>query len=367
MASPPEHSTVVPVVAMPQPATRPFAISDPSIFQLVHKILGMHIVLYSHLEGDSLIVQEAYSSTKVRGAPPFRAGMAIPLEHTFCQFVCRSARPLVISDAAGIAPFSALPIHRDMGFAAYVGLPLIRQNGAILGTISGLHYFPIAIDIEQIGMMQVVADALLSQIERITMLQQLERQRAAGLLALRDALTGLPNRRAFDDAVEAGIARAASDSHALALIFADIDHFKLFNDQHGHDTGDAVLRLIAARLTWTIGDAGMVFRLGGEELVTLLPNTDGKAALTIAERLRQAVRADIAPHETGLDGCPIDLPPDLHITASFGVAVYPTDAANVAELLKHADMAMYHAKRTGRDRVSATRTGDDIAAGPAGG
>ncbi|HKD76701.1 MAG TPA: GGDEF domain-containing protein, partial [Ktedonobacterales bacterium] len=198
-----------------------------------------------------------------------------------------------------------------------------------------------------------------SQIERITMLQQLERQRAAGLLALRDALTGLPNRRAFDDAVEAGIARAASDSHALALIFADVDHFKSVNDHFGHDIGDAVLRLVATRLSRAVGDAGVVFRLGGEEMVTLLPNTDGKAALSIAERLRQAVRADILTYETGLDDCHIDLPPDLHITASFGVAVYPTDAANAAELLKRADTAMYHAKRTGRDRVSAARAGDD--------
>jgi len=161
MASPSEHLTTGTVVATPHPVTRPVAMHDPAIFQLVHKILGMHVVLYTHLEGDSLVVQEAYGSAKVKGAPPLKPGMAIPLEHTFCQFVCRSARPLVISDAAGVAPFSALPFHRDMGFAAYVGLPLIRQNGAILGTISGLHYFPIAIDIEQIGMMQVVADALL--------------------------------------------------------------------------------------------------------------------------------------------------------------------------------------------------------------
>ena len=162
-----------------------------------------------------------------------------------------------------------------------------------------------------------------------------------------DSLTGLANRRRLEETLEEEWGRCRRARAILSCVMLDIDHFKRFNDRYGHDGGDECLRRIARVLTGNLRRAGdLVARYGGEEFMLLLPNTDCAGALVVAEQLREAVARERIPHE--------DSPTAPHVTISLGAAsVVPDDGVLVQELPKAADLALYEAKRLGRDRVVA--------------
>ena len=160
-------------------------------------------------------------------------------------------------------------------------------------------------------------------------------------LATTDALTGLNNRRFLEIHLPSVIERARADAKPLAILIADIDHFKRINDGWGHDAGDGVLRQFAARLKESLRASDLACRFGGEEFVVLMPNADQRVAQTIAERLRKMVADQ-----------PFDLPGvALDVTVSAGIATLDSDDDNAQSLLKRADRGLYAAKRDGRNRV----------------
>lgn len=164
-------------------------------------------------------------------------------------------------------------------------------------------------------------------------------------LSAEDALTQVANRREFEHRLSIEWARARRDGHALALIMADVDCFKNYNDHYGHLAGDACLQKIAAALrAIPQRPADLVARYGGEEFVALLPATDMVQATALAERMRQAIVDLQIPHATSR------VAPG--VTASFGVAAMQP-AGHSHELIAAADAAMYRAKETGRNRVVA--------------
>ncbi|HWI70759.1 MAG TPA: GGDEF domain-containing protein, partial [Baekduia sp.] len=154
-----------------------------------------------------------------------------------------------------------------------------------------------------------------------------------------DALTGLPNRRAVQDALARMAAQAGRSGQPLAAIALDLDHFKDVNDRFGHDMGDTVLAHVGTLLSASVRVADVVGRIGGEEFVVLAPDTGVAGALTLAESLRAALAGERVP---GLD---------RDVTGSFGVAVLPDHAGTAGVLLRLADRALYAAKAAGRDRV----------------
>jgi diguanylate cyclase (GGDEF)-like protein len=160
-----------------------------------------------------------------------------------------------------------------------------------------------------------------------------------------DGLTGLANRRHCEDQLATELARVERFGGALALVLADLDNFKEVNDRFGHGTGDVVLREFAHTLEAGIRDVDLAGRWGGEEFVLILPGTDLAGAARVAERIR-AARAERVVLTA--EGEPI------RVTASFGVAVFP-DAVTADELLAAADAALYQAKRSGKNRVAASR------------
>ncbi|MEW6163898.1 MAG: diguanylate cyclase [Pseudomonadota bacterium] len=171
---------------------------------------------------------------------------------------------------------------------------------------------------------------------------ELQRQKeVAETLARTDALTGLPNRRAFDETAQREIRRAQRYGTPLALAMTDLDHFKVVNDQHGHHVGDRVLVNFAHMLAAVVREVDLVGRWGGEEFVILMPAADLDEAVRAAERMRAAVATMPAP-------CG-DIP--CAITASFGVAVLGPDEPTLDALLHRADTALYRAKEAGRNRV----------------
>ena len=164
-------------------------------------------------------------------------------------------------------------------------------------------------------------------------------------LAWLDGLTGIPNRRHFDDRLDAEWRRCARLGSPLSVVAIDIDHFKLFNDTYGHQAGDEVLRSVAQAASACVSRPGDVLaRTGGEEFICLLPHAQREGATAVAERIRQAVGALEIPH-TGSD--------IGRVTVSLGVAsVHPDQADTSADLLRAADRALYRAKADGRDRVA---------------
>lgn len=177
---------------------------------------------------------------------------------------------------------------------------------------------------------------LLSDNIALTLANLRLRERLANL-AVRDGLTGLLNRRSLDEALN------QAGDRPLACIMIDIDHFKRFNDQFGHDAGDAVMQHVAQLMTTVIDGAGAAYRFGGEEFTLLLHGGDEARAMATAERLRRAVAsAPLAHHGRKLG----------HVTVSLGVAVSPTDGP-ASSLLKRADAALLEAKSMGRDRAIA--------------
>lgn len=168
--------------------------------------------------------------------------------------------------------------------------------------------------------------------------------------SIKDPLTGLWNRRYFLDCLRREKGRADSNALGFALISIDIDHFKKFNDHHGHDAGDLVLRRVTAEMVSEAGAAGMVCRVGGEELAVICPDMDEDAAMVMASKLQNAVKRIEIVYQGEI------LP---SVTFSAGVSTYPSDHSSIDDLMRNADNALYRAKRAGRDRVMLYEKDDD--------
>ena len=173
-------------------------------------------------------------------------------------------------------------------------------------------------------------------------------------LAVTDGLTGLYNRRFFEEVLRLESERALRGDVPLALLVADLDHFKHVNDAHGHQSGDVVLVEVAHRLRRSLRASDVLARYGGEEFVAILPDADRETALDIAERCRSALADQPVRLHTGHR---------VTVTGSFGVAVLGTDAAaatrDATGLLRRADRALYAAKDAGRNRVTVAPSGDE--------
>lgn len=158
-------------------------------------------------------------------------------------------------------------------------------------------------------------------------------------MARHDVLTGLPNRRAFQERLDHALSRAQRSGERFALFFIDVDNFKSINDRWGHDGGDALLKIVALRLVATTRKVDAIARMGGDEFVVLLDNpAQREDVANIAEKLLESVRAPIlhCGHE-------------LQIGFSIGISLYPEDGRTAAELLASADHAMFDAKDAGRN------------------
>jgi two-component system cell cycle response regulator len=164
-------------------------------------------------------------------------------------------------------------------------------------------------------------------------------------MAVTDSLTGLNNRHYFETHANTLVDHATTRGRCLSILMTDIDHFKAVNDTYGHDVGDDVLREFANRLRHNVRGIDLTARLGGEEFVVIMPETDKDFACTIAERIRQCIADTPIPVAGGTR--------HINITTSIGVASVETPHDTPETLLKRADQALYAAKHDGRNRVVA--------------
>ncbi|HEY2395501.1 MAG TPA: diguanylate cyclase [Rudaea sp.] len=254
-----------------------------------------------------------------------RRGQAYPLAGTSAGFVCKHIE---------------LPSD-DYPDAGYLCVPLAAQ-GEVIGvlTFDGPNQ-PSAAE-RRIAL--AAGEQLALALANLRLQESLRTQ------SIRDPLTGLFNRRYLEVSLEREVMRAVRRSQPLAVLMLDIDHFKRFNDSHGHDAGDALLSKFAEVLQRSVRNEDIACRYGGEEFTVVMLEADAKVAERCAEQIREAVAAMSVEHRRE------QLP---HVTVSIGYAAHPHDARNADELLRRADAALYLAKKAGRGRVVAA--GDDEA------
>lgn len=234
---------------------------------------------------------------------------------------------------------------RERSLGSYIYTILLTSRGGKENIVSGLSagaddYVTKPFDREEL-LVRIRAG------ERIVKLEaELEdKTRMLAHMALVDGLTGVANRRAFDEQLLRLTEHSRRFRHPFTLLLFDLDHFKGYNDSLGHEAGDQALKLVGGLLQASIRGSDMAFRYGGEEFVGLLPETDAAGGLIVAERVREAIQDSQIEH-------PRNAPFGV-LTVSVGLSTYDGGTARSDELVRDADRCLYEAKRTGRNRVVA--------------
>ena len=239
--------------------------------------------------------------------------------------------------------------------------PVLVSPGCLKNSQGGAQYY--CATVRDVSELEISRKKLAEKVEQLNAAQavntqlilQLEVERdLAQNNSLTDSLTGLPNRRFFDNALQTEFSRYKRSGTDLALIMLDVDHFKKYNDHYGHLQGDNCLREIAHTLKAVVDrDADIVARYGGEEFVIILPDTNFQGAVALAGRIGTAVHKLAMPHVTSdVSEC---------VTISLGVATtVERDLTNESELVALADQALYSAKINGRNRYEICQQSDLI-------
>ncbi|HUX40211.1 MAG TPA: diguanylate cyclase [Rectinemataceae bacterium] len=229
---------------------------------------------------------------------------------------------------------------RALGLAIFAAFP-ITDRGESLGTLGVSFRDEAALDETRNSLFETMGRQLGSVVRAAILHAELERANARlDILASTDALTHLPNRRTALRVLEREIARAKRSSGKIAVIMCDIDHFKLFNDKHGHDCGDYVLVRTASLIAESLRATDLASRWGGEEFLLILGSADPEGVIGLAERIRKRIQSAVMDYE-GLR---------LSVTITLGVAICSPESGGDAAIAK-ADEALYEGKRLGRNRV----------------
>jgi diguanylate cyclase (GGDEF)-like protein len=289
---------------------------------------GQAVLLIEDNPGDARLIREMLDEEP---AQPFRLTHADRLSAGIEQLAHKHTDlvllDLSLPDSSGIDTFAKVYAHSPK-------VPIIVLSGnddqqlALYAVKSGAQDYLVKGKIDS----ALLLKAMQYSIERKRYQEELERQ------ANYDALTGLPNRHLFHDRLKQAVF-TQRNSRSIAVVFIDLDHFKVINDSLGHNFGDEVLRHVGERLTAAVRDGDTVARLGGDEFVLIL--SDQTREDVIFRTMRRLIGKVSEPIVIG--------DRELNITCSAGISLYPTDGPDVQTLLKNADAAMYRAKSQGRN------------------
>ncbi|MEJ8569929.1 sensor domain-containing diguanylate cyclase [Microbaculum marinum] len=254
----------------------------------------------------------------------------VPRSDSFCTRLIEDGEPLIVRDAAADPRFSGNPYVLGAPYVRfYAGVPLRSEDGNIIGSICTIDTVPRQVDEGQLAMLTDLGEMVMEELN-------LRR------LATRDALTGALSRRELREQAGQALALAQRHGHKLSCAILDLDHFKEINDGYGHLAGDRVLAKVIATCTKMLRRTDLIGRLGGEEFAFVFPETGGRDAAAIAEKLRVAIA------ESAVDLGPATVRP----TGSFGVASLADLPLDFDTFLAQADEALYEAKAAGRNRVA---------------
>lgn len=314
-----------------------------------HKVLPTTVaysVWLAHHAGQNPALSRAIASLEAKGAT-FDEALHFELAERYLGFGAASERAQALAaKAERVLTRLTLQLGGFRSDAAAFGNALREASGAIGETISPAELLELVRELQRTTqtMRERTFELERQLAERDAELASLREDLARVVEAINtDIVTGIANRRLFDRTLERLVAEAAERGSPLSLLMIDIDHFKSFNDLHGHPVGDRVLRLVATKLAEKAPAPRLAARFGGEEFAVLLPAVDTEEAAAIAE----SIRHEMATHEIVLKTGGKRLGA---VTLSIGVATLrPNEPAD--KFLARADAALYRAKRNGRNRV----------------
>ena len=262
---------------------------------------------------------------------PWQGDDRVPLEGTATEWVCREGRIVYERDLTQHTRFVTGKRHLEHGVRSIAYLPLKIKEQCI-GTLVVASRQHDAFDARQIRLLGQVALQIATPIENSQLYARAEQRSRV------DELTGLFNRRHFEERVKEEISRHGRYGDDFSIFLLDLDNFKTYNDIYGHPSGDTLLNHIAKVIRNSVRNADQAFRYGGDEFIVILPQTDMNDAHVVAERVRERIADEMKKRE-------------IAVTCSIGIASYPSDGVISGELVTVADTALYFAKRTGGDRV----------------
>jgi diguanylate cyclase (GGDEF)-like protein/PAS domain S-box-containing protein len=311
-----------------------------ALFQRIHQIIGellparnFYVALYDDRRDE---LSFPYFVDEYDQAPtprPLNSG-------TLTGEVIFRGQPILMtpSTRTDILRDSVRYIGRDS--LDWLGMPLTTADGCIGAIVVQSYSGDVRYTLEDQALLQFVSNQVAAAIER--------KQKATWLqyIAGHDVLTDLPNRELFRDRLQTALVAARRDHQRLSVLYIDLDRFKQANDSHGHDVGDLLLREAARRIRQCLRESDTVGRLGGDEFAVLLSGIHQlEDASAVGEKIRNALNQ---PFELGGH--------QLQISSSIGIAVYPDHGQDRKHLMRHADAAMYAAKKRGRNQLGMADT-----------
>lgn len=247
---------------------------------------------------------------------------------SFCTYAFEKNDIYVVPNALEHPAFRNNPlVTGDPNIGFYAGIPLRTKNGNKIGTLCAVDHKRRDLTTDQVGILSDLACLIIDEIE----LRQ---------IATTDSLTGALTRRGFEIEINRENHRNSRHRRSLSTIAVDVDHFKKINDNYGHAAGDLVLRAIVAEIKKQLRVEDFLGRLGGEEFVIGLPETDVEGAMILAERIREKIASIIVQSNED----------SIQVTASFGIAEFSRADRDWKGTLGRADVALYQAKQGGRNQ-----------------
>jgi len=295
--------------------------------QELKKVVDVAWATIALIDGNELCVTALSSSVD----PVWRPGERIPLEGTGTEYVCREKKSLYEADLARYHRFKSDERHLQQGICSVLYLPLSIKDECI-GSLILASGRPNEYTPRQIRLLEQVARQIATPIENSQLYARAEQRSRI------DELTGLFNRRHFEERLKEEIARHSRYGNSFSIFLLDLDSFKTYNDVYGHPSGDVLLSQIGRIIKSSIRDADQAFRYGGDEFVVVLPHTAVEDARVVADRVRETIAGEMEKK-------------GIAVTCSIGLACYPSDGIMAGELVTVADTALYFAKRTGGNRV----------------
>ncbi|MCM8788844.1 MAG: sensor domain-containing diguanylate cyclase, partial [Candidatus Omnitrophica bacterium] len=244
--------------------------------------------------------------------------------------------PVLINNLEAFPKYRFL---RENNISSFILAPLKGKNNEISGVLGVFSKKNKIFSQKDLSLLRMISIPISLILENMELIEQTK------VLSITDPLTHLYNRRHFQECFDGILKESMEKNLSFSVVMCDIDHFKFYNDKNGHLAGDQILRDIADMLHQNIKGSDIVARYGGEEFIIVFPETKKEIAFRICDNIRRKVEDVKFPGEEFQPGC--------DLTISFGIAEFPVDGKNTDELIRKADMALYEAKRQGRNRVVA--------------
>ena len=259
---------------------------------LLKQRTGLPFWIVSRVQSEQFIILQA-DAKLADGTEVVKAGDVFPWSSTICHRMVDGLGPIIAPDLSKIHAYASSAIAMTHGIQAYIGVPLLKEDGAIFGTLCGISPVPMPDRIQEEkaiieSMARLLSTVLSQELAAQEFAREAERSKAE---AMRDAPTGLYNRRAMQKLMDAEEIRCRRYGHSACMIVIDLNGLKSVNDQHGHAAGDAMIRRAADAIKLASRDVDLVGRIGGDEFVVMAIECDEYAGDAVAGRIRSNLEA----------------------------------------------------------------------------